>query len=338
MSSNLPFRHISQAATQTVQYIDGRRKGEIKSLKVSHSKLNECTLDGFEWNKIITLAGLSGSGKSLIAEQWKRDLVTLNPEEDFDILSFEFEMLAKDQVARNLSGKLNKSTKQIFSANGYTVSDEEFTQIQNAAQELAKYPIYYVDISGTVEEIRNTIIKFSEKQKHAESDKGLVVTIDHILLTKGKQGEAEMQIIKQLYTMCIEMRKLYEHRGHKILFILLSQLNRDIEGKEERVLNPKLHYPQKTDIFGSSYAFFSSDYVIISHRPAKIPGILHYGLPYDGYPKGLPTICPDDPSKDMIYWHVLKNRGDEDRVLMMVEDFANSRVIDYIPENSSTTQ
>ena len=323
------YRHISHAAKQAANYIDGRRKGNIKSLKVSHDKLNTALLDGFEWNKIVTLAGLSGSGKSLILEQWKRDLFLLNSNEKFKVLSFEFEMLGRDQIARNVSGQTGKSTKELFSANGKFMSDEEYSAVLSIIKEISNFDIYYVDNTGTVEEIKKTILNFAEEFDLQGSDTGLIITLDHVLLTKGKQGEQEKSKLVELYDMCMEVKKFFDHNGMKILFLLLSQLNRDIESPD-RVLNSKLHYPQRSDIFGSSHVFFSSDVVIVSHRPAKIPGIKWYGLPYgETYPQGLPIKCPEDPSRDMIYWHVLKNRSDDDTTLMMVENFKESKVIDY---------
>lgn len=325
MSSKLPYRHISYAADRTIDYIEGRRSGRIKSLKVSHKKLNRVTLAGFEWGRIITLAGLSGSGKSMIVEQWKRDFVDLNKDQDFVILSFEFEMLATDQIARNLSGKLEISTKKLFGAED-PLSDTELETIRVTAKSLGEYPIYYIDKIGTVEEIKETIIQFTKDQQLKALNKGLVVTLDHVLLTHGKQGEAERNILQSLYATCIDLKKSYDHEEMKIMFILLSQLNREIEDKE-RILNPKLHFPQRADVFGSSAIFYSSDYVIVSHNPANL-GITAYGVS-DKFPQGLPVKDPNGTNHNMIYWHVLKNRGGEPAVLMMVEDFKHSRIIDY---------
>lgn len=325
MSSKLTYRHISYATKKTLDYIEGRRRGYIKSLKVSHEKLNRVTLNGFDWNKIITLAGLSGSGKSMIVEQWKRDFVDCNPDEKFLILSFEFEMLATDQIARNISGKLELTTRKLFGAED-PLTETDLINIKQVAEEVGKYPIYYIDSMGTVGDIRETILAFAKEQNLRETNTGLIVTLDHVLLTKGDQGELERKTIQSLYEMCIELKKQFDHDEMKILFVLLSQLNREIEDKE-RILNPKLHFPQRSDLFGASSIFFSSDYVIVTHNPASL-GITAYGIS-DKYPAGLPVKHPRDPSKNMLYWHVLKSRGGLPAVLMMVEDFSHSRVLDY---------
>lgn len=45
----LPIRHISAAVTSAKDFIDKRRKGQIKSLKTSKKKLNDALLDGLDW-------------------------------------------------------------------------------------------------------------------------------------------------------------------------------------------------------------------------------------------------------------------------------------------------
>jgi hypothetical protein len=336
----MSYKPIAYAVDKTIKYIDGRRKGEIKSLKTSHKKLNSVTLQGFEWNKVITLGGLSGSGKSMILEQWKRDFVDYNPNEKFYVLSFEFEMLARDQIARSLSGKLNMNTRHLYSAESETqrLTETEFVQVCNTIRDISNYPFYYVERVHSVDEIERIINSFIKDKNLFDGESGLIVTLDHVLLTKNKTGESERQTLSNLYSMAIQMKQYCEDVGVKILFIFASQLNRDIlEG--ERVLNSKLHYPSSKDLFGSSSLFNGSDYVIVSHRPSSITGMpKYYGLPIGDYKEGLPVYCPEDESRSMIYWHVLKNRGGEAATLMMVEDFKHSRVVDYEPEKLNKEQ
>jgi len=277
----------------------------------------------------MTIAGLSGSGKSLICEQLKRDFVDCNPNENFDILSFEFEMLSKDQVARNLSGKLNLSTKYLYSGEDNMIDDEEFERIKSASSFLKNYPIYYVDEIGTVNDISKTILKFINDHELLSRKRGLIITIDHVLLTKGKQGEAEKSIIDDLAHTCVALKKLLDSAGLRVLIILLSQLNRNIESSE-RVLNPMLHYPTKNDIFGASSLYHSSDYVLITHKPAIIDGIKeYYGPPKGPFTKGLPVYNPANTEQPMVYWHLIKERFGNPKILMMLDEFKNSKVSEF---------
>lgn len=277
----------------------------------------------------MTLAGLSGSGKSLICEEFKRDFVDLNPDDKFDILSFEFEMHSKDQVARNLSGKLGMSTKYLYSGEDNFIKDDEFEHIENVAMSLRRYPIYYVDDFGSVDEIRDTVLDFVDRQDLLSRDRGLVVTIDHVLLTKGKQAEAEKKVIDTLSHMCVELKKKLTSMGLRVMIILLSQLNRNIE-TPDRVMNNMLHYPTKNDIFGASSLFQASDYVLVTHKPAVVDGIgEYYGPPRASFPKGLPVYTPEDEERAMVYWHLLKERFGKPKVLMMVDYFEQSSCKEY---------
>lgn len=326
--SALKYTHISEAVTETIDYLDRRRKGEITSLRTGIKKLDNETLNGFEWGKIITLAGASGSGKSLIAELWKRGFVENNEDQNFKILSFEFEMLARDQILRQLSGKVNHSTKYLQTAQ---IDDDEFNGYRKAMKDMGDYPIYYVDDSGTVPDIIFTIDSFIKEFDMINKKEGLVITLDHIILTLGRQGEDDKQVVDLLYKTCVRLKKKYTAMGFNIMFILLSQLNRDHK-KSERILNPELHYPTEADLFGSSIPYMSSDYVLVSHKPSRIPGMMEwYGppLPNLGYPNGLPVKNPDNPNQSMIYWHLIKNRGDDEALLMMLDNFKNSKIDEY---------
>ena len=290
-SKDLHIRHIASATDEILEYINHRRHGIIKSLRTRWPKFNRQCMGGIEPNAIYAVCGISGSGKSSFANSLETDLFELNTNEDFVVLNFNFEMLSSKQVGRKLSYKLNKTTSELYSASNtddtYKVSDVDFEEILKQANKIKKYPIYYVDCPGTVDEIRNTIISFQALEEM--NKKWVIVILDHTLLTKGKSSESEREIISDLQKMFMERKKY-----GKITIIQLSQLNREIEDKD-RVNNPSMHYPMRRDIFGSDSLFQASDYVIVLHRP-EIIGISDYG------PKKLPV-------KNMIYMHFLNIKG-----------------------------
>lgn len=327
--NSLTFSHISKAVKDALVYVDGRRKGKIVSLKTGFSKLDKSLLDGVEWNRIFTVAAMSGSGKSVLCEQLKRNLVNLNPKENFDILSFEFEMPTKENMLRNISGRTNKSLKQILSADkeGELLSDKDFEIVKKEGERFNRYPIWNVETVGSVDQIVQTIKDFIKHRKILDRKAGLIVTIDHVLLTLGKQGEDERKIISQLYRTIVRAKKTLISLGIPVLFILLSQLNRNVE-YPERKLNAEMNYPNRTDLFGSSDIFMCSDYVLVLHKPA----ILHletYGPPKKGWPGGLPIYNPKNEKQAMIYFHLLKQRAGEASIMMMLDDFRNSKISEY---------
>src|SRR4030042_5606704 len=111
----LPYRHISDAANDIVNYIHDRRSGKVKSLRTRWAKFNNQCMGGIEPNTIYTIAGRSGSGKSSFLSSLESDLFDLNPKEDFVVLSFNFEMLSSKQVGRKISYRLEKTTQQLYS-------------------------------------------------------------------------------------------------------------------------------------------------------------------------------------------------------------------------------
>lgn len=320
-TKRLPVKHISVDVGKYDDYIIGRKEGTIKSLDTGFPKLNDVFLNGIEWGRIVTIPGRSGSGKSLLLEQLKRNMVDLNPDQNFDVLSFDWEMTTKDQIGRHVSAIARITSKTMYSSTE-PIHDSDLWKVRKAASAVAKYPFYLVELFGNVSEIYDTIMDFVTTRKHAKRNRGIIVTIDHVLLTKGQEGEAERIKLANLYAAVMQLRKTMEYLGIPFICILLAQLNRNIE-QNDRVINPRLHYPGKQDIFGGDVIWQGSDYVLIPHKPALIPGMsFHYGPPRGTrWPKGLPVFSPEDPKRAMVYWHLVKNRFGETADIMMVDNF-----------------
>lgn len=318
-SKALEYRHISWGVNEFLQYVDGRRDGSIKPLKCGSPKVNAVLMDGFDWGKIVCIAGRSGSGKSFWLEQLKREFIQHNPK-NFKILSFEFEMLIKDQVSRQIQSKVNKSTKQLYSAGGNKVTDEDFEDIKSEAHGMNDDPIWYVDSAGSSIAIKNTIVNFSnEFQKPGE---GLIVTLDHAKLVKMVQGQKEREMLSAFCSTIIDLKKQFDHAGKKLLIMFVSQLNRNIMDKD-RILNKKLHYPNPSDLFGSDELMQACDNVFVIHNPSTLK-LESYG------PSNLPIFNPQNTKQKMLYIHPIKSRfGDSDKVLAMKDNFANGRVEEY---------
>jgi replicative DNA helicase len=190
--------------------------------------------------------------------------------------------LSSRQVGRKLSYRLEKTTAELYSSS-HILTEDDYSKISNTAYELSKYPIYYVDIPGTVQEVKNTILTFAGTPE--AKGKWIITILDHTLLTKGKNAESERSILADLQRMFMEIKKY----GRNTI-IQLSQMNREIESSE-RISNSSLHFPMRKDVFGGDSLFQASDYVIVLHRP-ELVGLEEYG------PKGWPV-------KDLIYMHFL---------------------------------
>ena len=238
------------------------------------------------------------SGKSSFVNLLETDIIDLNPEQEIVILNFNYEMISAKQVGRKLSYKLKKTVSELYSGDGVTnISDTDFMQIKKESEKLTQYNIYYCDTPGTIEEMENTILYFNNT---IAKDKWLIVILDHTLLIKGRPEEEERIMLSQLQRMFIRLKK-----RDKNTIIQLTQLNRNIE-QLDRIKNPSMHFPQRSDISGSDSVYAASDYVIILHRP-EILGIQTYGV-------------SNWPAKDFIYMHISKNRDGEPCVLQFVNN------------------
>ena len=285
MEQNLSnVRPMSVVAQEAINYIKGRREHNIVSLKTRWVKFNKQCMGGIEPNTVITIAGISGSGKSSFANLLQTDIIDLNPTEDIIVLNFSLEMVGFRQVGRTLSNKLRKTTSTLYSSET-DLDDATMGQVVTVCNQLKAYPIYFVDSPTTPMQVQEIITSFYNTHVKG-TGKHFVILYDHALLTK--PIGSVLETIAELQRVFIQVKKL-----PMTSVIQLTQMNRNIEAPE-RINNPLSHYPMRSDLSSSDAIFQASDYVLVIHRP-EILNINEYG------PNHLPT-------KNKVYIHVLKNR------------------------------
>ena len=282
--NSFKIRPMSAVAQEAINYIEGRRNKNIVSLKTRWEKFNRQCMGGIEPNVVMTIAGISGSGKSSFANLIQTDLIDLNPDEDIIVLTFSLEMVGFRQVGRTLSNKLRKTTSTLYSSET-SLDDETFRKVINVSNQLKEYPIYFVDDPGTPMQVQSIIYDFYDQHVKG-TGKHFVIIYDHALLTK--QVGSVIETISELERVFIQAKKL-----PLTSIIQIAQMNRNIEASE-RINNPLSHYPMRSDLSSSDAIFQASDYVLVLHRP-EILNIQEYG------PNHLPV-------NNKVYIHMLKNR------------------------------
>lgn len=307
MEQNLSdvIRPMSEVAQEAIEYIGGRRNHSISSLKTRWVKFNKQCMGGIEPNVVMTIAGISGSGKSSFANLIQTDLIDLNPNDEVVVLTFSLEMVGFRQVGRTLSNKLRKTTSTLYSSET-DLDDNTFRQVIAVSNQLKEYPIYFVDDPGTPTQVRDIIYAFYN-QYVKDTGKHFVIIYDHALLTK--QVGSVIETISELERVFIQAKKL-----PLTSIIQIAQMNRNIE-QSERINNALSHYPMRSDISSSDAIFQASDYVLVIHRP-EILNILEYG------PNHLPT-------QNKVYIHMLKNRdAGKPCILEFENDLAYNNIIE----------
>lgn len=233
-------KSISEVADETLKFINDRKEGKEVSLKTKWDKLNRELLGGLSWHDIILIGGVSGSGKTLLMNEIESSLIDRNPNEDFICVNFNFEMLARDLIVRKLSSIKSLTIQELLSASeNYKLTDKDMAEIKIELEKLKFKNVYYFDKPRNISLLSKTIDYCWEKFK-----KPMVIFLDHtILVNKSASESSTTDMMYNLGAMLTEYKKKY-----KCIFIIATQLNRDIEATERKQRPSSLNYPIKSDI------------------------------------------------------------------------------------------
>lgn len=312
LSHQKPWRKYSDILEESLTYIEKRARKEIKSLKTSWEAFNGIGLNGIEWQSLYVLAARPGVGKTLAAATLTRALQELNTDQDFMVLHFQFEMLGRNMGVRELSSANNLDIRYIQSADDDgmpPLSKADHAKLKSYLDKQKTRKEYVIDRSMTVSEMRHWIVKFYEEYK-----KPFVVTLDHTLLVRQSAGDSNKQMtLQNLATMLTEMKNALP-----VTFIILTQLNREIDNAERQKPGKLENYPTEADVFGSDYLLQCADVMVAYNRPAKY-NISRYGpLKY--------IITPSD--RFLLAMHVLKNRFGETGIQWYKADYARMEIVE----------
>jgi len=279
--SNFPWKKQKSCFEESLVYLKGRQQGLIKSIKTPWTKFNDATTDGIEWHSMTVIGGRPGSGKTLMKDQLIKEAFPLNPAENFRVLEFQLEMLARTSAIRAYSSELGVTYKYLCSADG-KLSSEDLQKCFEYAKKRIKYPIDIVETPPTVEELKNIIVEYMNVngkyvQKVIKDEEGnektvkikeftkTIITLDHsILIKSSKFHKSKQDTLYELGETLTELKKKYP-----IAFIILSQLNRGIDKPERQEDGKYGNYILESDIFGADALLQHADLVVGLNRPGK---------------------------------------------------------------------
>lgn len=316
MSKKALWKSQRQGYIDSLHYLKGRMDGVIKSIKTPWSKFNDATTDGLEWHSMTVIGGRPGSGKTLIKDQIIREAFTLNPDIEFRVLEFQFEMLARTSAIRQYSSVLGKSYKYLCSADG-KLSEQDLATCYAYAKEQVRFPIDIVEEPITVNEFKQAVMDYMDEHAVKKDDglyefKKTIVTLDHSLLLK--KAPFEKDKFDTLYSLGEAITEL--KRKYPIAFIVLTQLNRGIDNPERNEDGKYGNYILESDIFGADALLQHADTLIGINRPGK-QKIRFYGP--DKY------IIEDDK---ILVMHFLKCRNGDTRMSFFKAQFEKMKIVE----------
>jgi replicative DNA helicase len=312
------WKQVKESYQEALNYMQGRRDGTISSILTPWKKFNDAIEDGIPWNSTTVIAARPGTGKTLIKDQIVRSAFELNPNVNFRVLEFQFEMVGRVTAMRSFSSYLDRSYKYLCSADG-KISQSDISLCYDYAKKMISYPIDLVDEPCTVNEFRQIIADYMESYSiQKKNDDGsfsrqytkTIITLDHSLLLRKASFEKDKH--DTLFALGEAITAL--KRKYPIAFVILSQLNRSIDSPERNENGKYGNYILDSDIYGADALLQHADTVVGVNRPGK-QNISEYGP--ERY------LITD---LDVLVFHFLKARNGDTRMSFMKAEFSKMRV------------
>lgn len=290
-----PLKAVSErdALKKALYKMKARHNGQLKSLKTAWVNFNNAFCDGLEWRTITVVGARPGTGKTLFMEQLVNDVIKMNPDQSFRVLKFQFEMLDETNGIRKLSMNVGSDYNTLMSKEK-PVDKSIFQKCVQFYESTEKYDVVDVVYDPcTVDEMCATIHAYMEKHKTEDGFVNTLVTIDHSALFRvGKGQKDKFEMLNSLGEALTEMKKKFP-----VAFLVLSQLNRNVETVERAKDGTYGNYILDSDLYGSDALLQHADVVLGINRPFN-RRIKFYGP--EKY------IINDS---DLLVFHILKSRN-----------------------------
>jgi replicative DNA helicase len=299
----LGFQPIRTAVRQSIAVVDQARKGERPVLHTKFPMFNRQLLGGLQPGKMYVIAGRPGSGKSAFSNQLIFDVLDIANLEKKKVVVFywSFEMPGYQQILRAASKDTGKNMAQLYSVDD-VLGEHSFKDFMSSVHKFVKYPVYFQNRPTEVKQIRVACERFAKTSPNTL----IINLIDHSRLVPDSETSKELERLNNLSKTCMQMQASIGGNTPKVIDILLSQLNRNIESEER---GKQQYQPLLTDLFGGDSIGQDAHVVAMIQRPHDMYGITA-------------SYCGEDP-KGLMAVHLEKNR---DGMLGMVAfDFDGAR-------------
>ncbi len=300
-----------------------KREGKIPALVSSWPKFNDAFCDGLEWKTITVVGARPGTGKTLFMEQLVSDILSKNPDQEFRVLKFQMEMVDETSGIRKFGLITGADYNTLMSKDGKLVDKKLFEKCVEYYKETSTSDLINVVYDTcTVNEMCATVHYEFERYKKSDGKyQNMLVTIDHSALFKNDVGQRDkFEMLGALGEALTMMKKKYP-----VAFVVLSQLNRNIDDIKRQVEANYGNYVLDSDIYGSDALLQHADVVIGINKPS-IRRIQKYG------PE---KFLIEDP--DTLVFHFLKSRNGLTRISFFKLDRTSMRIVEIPTPARETT-
>lgn len=222
--NNLPAANvatISEIFAINSRGIDERAGGARGSYIDFGIRAIDRILGGAEEGALVVIGGRPGAGKTAFAMQLAYNVSSIHP-----ILYFTLEMTREELGLRYLVMLTDIDSNRLKRAEGITIT--EWQLIESAGRKLEDRKIIIDDSARlSIYNIRSKVYRMVRSQGVR------MVFIDYLQLMDGAKGKEGSEYYGSISRTCKQLAKEL-----KIVIVLLSQLNRDIERRKEFI--PKL--------------------------------------------------------------------------------------------------
>ena len=313
-----PLKAISKvrAYEKALLEMRGRMDGRIKSLATAWPKFNDATLNGLEWNTLTVVGARPGVGKTLFMEQLVTEVIALNQDQDFQVLQFQFEMPEKTLGMRAFSAITQKDYGVLHSKDE-PLQEDIYNKCKQYTSTLNKNnKVFSIYRPCTVNEFCASIdYHFKTNVKEVNGTKvypKLLVTVDHSALFKRDKHEKDR--FEMLYNLGEALT--FMKRTYPLSFVILSQLNRNIDDPKRAVEGTYGNYVLDSDLFGADALLQHADIVLGINKPAARK-IRYYG------PERIQITDPET-----LVFHFLKCRNGDTRISFFRLDRDTIRIVE----------
>ena len=241
------FKSGEEVFEGTLKHIQAIQEAgtDITGIRTLYSDLDSKTA-GFQKGDLIILAARPSMGKTALALNLAMNSASVTPGA---VAIFSLEMPAEQVATRILAAKSKVEIQKLRTG---TLTDEEWSRLNEASQQLKKQKFFIDDTPG---------IKVSEmyaKARKLAQDEGLyMIVVDYIQLIQATgQSDSRQQEVSE-----ISRRLKAMARELNVPLIALSQLSRSVEARQDK-------RPMLSDLRESGALEQDADLVLFLYRDA----------------------------------------------------------------------